>query len=323
MKTTNKILVSAVTFLFALMSVQAQVENSDFTSIGDATVNIDSVSVGSTNGYYIMPDTYYHPNYNGANSWTLTAGFTWTWDVTAGAIANDADNADNYVEVEFPSTGTYVLAGRETSPAAYGACSSEDTTITVEVLDTASFSVIAGGGYISANTEVCEGDATLSNLLGINIADNAGNGANYNLQWSLTIYTLQADHTTPVNYYNTDESTNVGAGNPAISYTAAAPAAIANPGVYDLTHVNDGEFSAIGGASTVYEYTVTSINDRFSRKSEYLSLLAANGGTPGFATTPDDFTYYGAGDEEFTITITVNPAPVTGPIYHIPNNWAN
>jgi len=330
-KQTLKILLSSALFIFAVMTAQAQVENGDFEAVADgvAAKIVDSTSIGSTNGYYLMPDSYYHPNYTAAGSWALTAGFTWTWGIApAGPTVTDASTADNYVEVTFPATGNFVLSGRELAPALYGGCTSTDSTVSIVVLDTASFSVTpATGVYIAPATdtlEVCEGDAALvGGLVGVDIVDNIGNGANFNLIWDLTIFTLMADHTTPLNYYQTDESTTLGAGVPAVSATAAAPTVIADPGTYDLQSVDDGTFSAIGGASTVYRYTVNAINDRLSRKGEYLSLLAANAGVPGFATTPDDFTYYGVDDEEFSVVIIVNPTPVTGPIYHIPNNWAN
>ena len=54
------------------------------------------------------------------------------------------------------------------------------------------------------------------------------------------------------------------------------------------------------------------ITDRISRKSDYLvNPTGANTGWRPYDTTTE------------TIVITVNPTPVTGPIYTIPNNWAN
>jgi len=69
---------------------------------------------------------------------------------------------------------------------------------------------------------------------------------------------------------------------------------------------------------TVYEYTLQSSSDvtgtgivsAISHKSDYLTI---NGGG---SVTASPFT------NPTTITYIVNPRPVTGPIYHISNDWA-
>ncbi len=71
--------------------------------------------------------------------------------------------------------------------------------------------------------------------------------------------------------------------------------------VFDTDRVLD----ILGGHQrTQYVYTVHGITDNVSRKSDFLSGQ----------------TLYGAGT---TYTIIVNPAPSTGPIYHIPNEFGN
>jgi hypothetical protein len=71
--------------------------------------------------------------------------------------------------------------------------------------------------------------------------------------------------------------------------------------------INNGTRNAV----TVYTYTYTSINDQASRFGDFLinpTAVAAN------------FLYYANAS---TITVTVYPAPITGPIFHIDNAWAN
>ena len=57
-----------------------------------------------------------------------------------------------------------------------------------------------------------------------------------------------------------------------------------------------------------------SINDQASRFGDFINL-------DGDDTVPGDFNYYNIGGQQ--LVVTVNPAPVTGPIYHISNTWAN
>jgi hypothetical protein len=322
MKTNNffKVLVSVVFFFATAAISMGQVENSDYvSSVVSGSGVTDTVSVGDSVGYYIQPDPYYHPNYTAGNGWSLTDNFEWNFSILPAATLNQMQSDTNYVTATFANTGNYTLTAYEKAPIAYGGCQSADTALSIVVIDSSSFAVHSGVGYIDTDIEECEGDPNLSNVVGIDITNNGGNNLNYNLQWSLTIFTLENDQTTKADYYNASK-TAFGTPDTAIDYTAASPQVISNPGLHDLTHVAGNEFTVLDNKTTVYEYTVSAINDRYSRKGDYLSLYAS-AGAPGFATNADDFSYFSS--DAFTITITVNPTPKTGPIFHIPNDWAN
>ncbi len=315
-KQTLKILLSSALFMFAVMTAQAQVtfENDDYVSIGDATANVDSVTTGTRSGYYIMPDSYYHPNYTNAGGWALTNNFTWTWTTSdvANAILDDASTADNYVEVDFGAVGTYKISGREIAPALYGGCQSVDTSITVEVIPSPTVTILTGGaGIITGDLEVCEGAPELA---GVVEAAFTGVQVGQQLGWDFTIWTLAGDHTTPLFYYDDDASTSLGAAEAAAidsTFASNAQHEGINGSTFSLPKATGG-FPVINNQSTVYRYTIDGVNDYISRKSDYLGNTAA---------AKNAWTVYDNTVE--TITIIVNPTPVTGPIYHIPNNWAN
>jgi hypothetical protein len=278
---------------------------------GDQAAAIDSVTIGSTTPYYVEPDAYYHPNYAGTGA--LTAGFVWNW---ASAPAGPTLNVtNNYVEVTWPATGLFNITVNEEAPAAYGGCTSADTNMWVRVIaePTVTYTADNPGTIIGADVEVCEGDGRLTDVVQAALA-----GVNsYQLEWTLQITTLQADHSTINNYWDIDKNV-LGAAGYAVERDGAAGTQDASitTTTYNLAKPTDGLFTAIvdGGnkAATVYTYTINGVNDKISRKSDYLSNTTA---------AADSWSWYDTTAE--TITITVNPAPETGPIYHIPNDWAN
>ena len=277
---------------------------------GDAATAIDSVTVGTTTPYWVEPDAYYHPNFSSTGA--LTAGFVWNWaSAPAGPTLSPTNN---YVEITWPAApGTYNITVNEEAPVAYGGCTSADTNMNVAVIAAPTVTYTAGAGFISSNIEVCEGDGQLSDAI-----QAALSGINsFQLQWTLQITTLQADHSTVNDYWDIDKN-SLGAAGYAIERDGAAGTqdASISAATYTLSKPTDGLFTAIvdGGnkSATVYTYTINGVNDKISRKSDYLSNTTA---------AADSWTWYDTTAE--TITIIVNPAPETGPIYHIPNDWAN
>jgi hypothetical protein len=270
------------------------------------------VTEGTTVPVYALPDSYYHPNYDpGAGVYTLTDGFTWSWSGTATTTltVTQASAQDNYVTVAagIGDAGSYVLSVTENAPAAYGGCSGAAVDLNITVVEQPG--VTMGG---DATYSYCAGDASLPTDIQTVIS---GGWQQYRLVWSLEIATLD-DLGAKEFYYDDENGTNpAGAQKYAVEYTALAPQSIANAAAApDLMTV--GSFNVINNgtrdAVTVYTYTLTSINDQASRFGDFISL-------GGDDTDPSAFTYYAAGE---TVVVTVYPAPVTGPIYHIPANWA-
>jgi hypothetical protein len=99
---------------------------------------------------------------------------------------------------------------------------------------------------------------------------------------------------------------------------------------YDL-FAADLSFPTINNDITVYEFDLATSgwNARVSRKSDYLAFRAAEIATPGSTDKTDwaDTRYTWVTDDNSATNklkayVVILPSPVTGPIYHIPTNWA-
>lgn len=288
---------------------------------------VDSMTVNDTAGYYVLPDSYFHPNYNAGGGWQITSGFTWSWsfDNALGAITPyyvaQGYNDSLYVQIEWSSTGTDTLRVTENAPAAYGGCSGDETRMVVRVLAEPTIAVHDDGvtAYIPRDTTICSGDALESFNVGVDLTGIP----NWNIVWDLEIATLASDGVTKVAYYDLTQTSALGSQSYAVEHPYTDPDT-ASTATYDLDLPGSG-FVTINDSSTVYTYRMLAANGRISRKSNYLI---------NSTKTPGGFCYYdftgtrrygAAGIAAITpedIIITVNPAPDTGPLYHIPNNWA-
>jgi hypothetical protein len=151
----------------------------------------------------------------------------------------------------------------------------------------------------------------------------SGGWQNYWLAWTLQIETRDAGNAHLL-YYQIDKATPVGVA-PFLAVNHQVATAPATPdkgataaGNYDLIAASTlADFNVIGTNTTIYTFGLTSINDQALRFSNF---AAANGVETNESVAA--FTYNAAGAFN-TVTITVHPTPVTGPIYHINNGWAN
>lgn len=280
---------------------------------GDAADEIDSVTVGTTIPYWVEPDAYFHPNF--ATTGALTADFTWTWDVAPAGPGLAA--TDNYVEVTYGAAtvgNSYNITVYESAPAAYGGCSSPDTNMNVFVVPAPTVNFTVGAGFISAaSTERCEGSTDIDNEI---VRATMTGFATFQLQWRLQIHTLDADHTTIDAYWDSDKTTELSAPGTlfAEDFDETTSSQVVDLAATTRNLSTAGFLTCVTDAgakrSTVYTYTLRGVNDRISRKSDYLTNTAAD---------LDAWTWYDQGPK--TVVVIVNPAPKTGPIYHIPNTW--
>lgn len=323
MKKSNflKAVLSVVFAMLVTSGVFGQVQGGiDYLPIAGATVYaagvpIDSVTTGTTTRLYTKPDAYYHPNYTAGGGWALTGGFTWTWTVPAITGTQTAGaNSNVWAEIQWGAANAapVKVVVTETTPAGFGGCSG-DTNVWVRIVPepTATFTADNPGSFIGANLTVCEGDARLTDI----VQSTLTGFITLQLDWSLEIATLNTLGA-KVEYWDLAKATLGGAQAYAIERDGAGGNQEVDISAltFDFDRPNDGDYTAVDDGTskkpTLYTYAINGVNDRISRKSDYLTNSAA---------AANSWSWYDTTAE--TIIIRVNPAPVTGPIYHIPNTW--
>lgn len=323
--------------LAMLMTVGAfgQVADGDY-ELYDASVtaptNVDYVTLrtaGSTTlGYYAQPDPIYHPNYNSGAGWLLTADFVWNWTIPTnpgtGAAVSGGGTPANYVEITYSATGNYTVNVAEEAPAAMGGCvDATPTVMNVTVINpptgTISVNPAATWQEITANAayQICSSQSAETVTVGFNEAVPDAL-ASYSFQITETIELLNGAGTviatpqaeTVVQDFplaSKLKGTNLGA-LPSAAFTPATPAF-----TYTfLTDALDVRQNAGTDARTRYTYRVTRSGDatqngfvsNISHKSDYIAGAVS---------------YYNFTNQ--TVSFTVNPAPSTGPIFYIPNDF--
>lgn len=299
--------------------VFGQVANADYTQYDanrTAPTNIDYVTLrtggNTTMGYYALPDPVYHPNYNAGGGWTLNAaGFTWTWtlpgtvtDVTPGAMPA------NYVELQFTVAGNYAITVAETSPAAFGSCAdASPTRMNVTVVAPPVATIVTADP-----AQACGDQVAMAVAMSFTEAIPAGL-AGYAFAVSETVENIDLAGT-PI---GAALSTNPAFVDYPMSGKLKAPALTGAASPYGFTF-NTSALTVQNGLRTRYTYTALKATDApalaaagvisaISEKSDY---VAQAGGV--------DYLTYAFTDA--SIVVIVNPAPATGPIYYIPNNFA-
>ncbi|HEX2394066.1 MAG TPA: hypothetical protein VHI78_01905 [Bacteroidales bacterium] len=267
--------------------------------------NVEYVTVNKEMLYIALPDPVYHPNFTSDGS--LTANFTWDWQATLGApTITEAVGAANRATITFPNAGNYTITVQENSPAAFGSCTGSLTTmnVTAVAVPTAQFSTA------DVLTGLCGNQ--LAAPINIAITEDVPNAlAAYAFRVSETVDTIDAlgnllgNVSTNATFVDFALGAKVKTGT--AGFTAATP-----DFDYDF---NSSARNVQDGKRTRYTYTLTSaagvtgngIVSAISHKSDYTNAPAS---VTGYA--------WGA---KTTVVYIVNPAPVTGPIYHIPNNF--
>lgn len=294
------------------------------TAVTFTTGGTVTMVAGTTIPLYAKPDPIYHSTWDYATqTWTLTAGFIWNWSITTGNAAHftfapaASNTTDNYVALTaLPAAlGGYVVSVTEQAPVAYGGCAGAPTTQAITVVATPDAALTGAGTTVN----FCTGDLGIPTAVEATIT---GGWQNYRLAWSLEIATLGAGLAKD-EWFDTDKTTSLGgAAVNAEEYTAAVPQAVGAAGAHSIMSV--ASFTAIDpdgvgpltAKPTVYTYTLTSINDQALRYGDYIGFGPSLYSAPAAA----DFSYNPIAE---TYTIQINPAPSTGPIYHIPTTWAN
>jgi hypothetical protein len=277
-----------------------------------APTNVDYVTLkagGTAMGYYALPDPVYHPNYVGAG--TLTAGFWWNWTNPTFPVGNQATvakpGAANYARITYPAVGNYVIRMAEHAPATFGGCVGIDSTlmnVTVVLPPSAGFTTVD-------ITNFC-GDQVIGEAINMAITENVPVGF---ASYAFRIVLVQ-DNINVLGVRTALIDSSLVAGR---DYTLAAKGKVGvTAGFTGAQPDYDYDFTSViptvqNTARTRYTYHVlpatgvtgNGIVSAISQKSDYLAAPTVN----SYAFTDSQ------------VVFIVNPAPTTGPIYYVPNNY--
>lgn len=270
--------------------------------------NIDWLTLrtgGSTvMGYYALPDPIYHPDY--VSTGTLTTGFIWNWSVVPSMTISKPSSA-NYATINYTATGNYVVNVSEQSPVAYGGCT--DPTPTVM-----NVTVIAPplAGFTTADvlTGLC-GNNPLQPI-SLSITENIPNAlAAYGFAISEVIENL--DVTGAV-------TANVSTNNTFVSFPLSGKVKSGTAGFTASTPTftygfNSTALDVKNNLRTRYTYTLLKATDATAAIDGIISAISQKSDFIAGTQLAYAFT-------DNTVVFIVNPTPVTGPIYAIPNNFA-
>jgi len=300
--------VLSVAFAMLAFTAFGQIYNQpnyvEYNSGDPAPNDVEYVTVNKTIAYFAEPDPVYHPNYQADG--TLTANFTWDWQATLGApTIVEAAGGANRATIVFPNTGSYTITVQEIAPVAFGDCGGSLTTMNVTA--------------VAAPTALFSTVDILTGLCGNTAAEAINIAITENVPDALAAFAFRVSETVD----NIDASgtllSNVSTNATFVDFALGAKAKSGTPGFSAATPDFDYDFNSSAldvenNLRTRYTYTLTSaagvtgngIVSAISHKSDYLAAPVVNANAWGAKTT---------------VVFIVNPAPVTGPIYHIPNNF--
>ena len=280
------------TFMFT--ALMGQVEDGNFGLVSEDE-NISRITVGKAMPFYVQPDSDYHPDYVGPD-WDLTPGFQWNWTSTAfGDQLTLGAPVGNYVEITANTEGDYSVTVREQAPAAWGGCpdSGEGQTMTIRVVPVPlinSYSAMIGEAAVSFESDLYQ---QCGAIVDFRTSVNLTGFSKFEVRWSLVQRELDV---------NGDP---VGSDNIIVDGTVVEAGDANSLDITTASYLIDAgrELALIDGTQrTRYTFEITEITDHVSRRSDYLGAK----------------TWYG---DPLTFTVIVNPAPETGPIFHIPNDF--
>jgi len=311
---------------------------SNATAITDpaAVTFLDKVTVNKPMPFFVWPSAAYNPDYVA----TATTHYTPVADIILNVISNFAwipgadgvtANANkNYVEISWTSVGNKTYSVTETPVG--GLCPAVPVYFGVEVIAVPSATIVGANTAFGLNNVIssqCWDAATPHNVIVEATLPNTDEVYPYHFNVTYEVFNVNGlngsgELPNTGNVFNTDPLlgvTNIAAPTTVIngSVTATAPSA-SNPIILTTGTelVASQDYVVQNNMITVYRITYNNVNAAISRKSDY---LAARTGS-WTAADYDNFSYYPATAVATAKYIISLPTPVTGPIYHIPNNFA-
>ncbi len=277
---------------------------------------VDSVTAGVAIPYFVMPDPVLNDQFNANYDTSLTKEdqdlvSSWDWFIGTSAAGGSSitkegggGEADGpYVEVTWAVNGgaeDTLYVGEVAGPPSPG-CVGDTNFVRTVVLEAPEMQVRAADDTLYR----CDDGSGAENITLDQVIDNGVVGGNMNIRFDMQVDSLQSDLSGVLGNINllTHTDTIV-----QIPQTSGA----------DVTLMSV-DFQAINGNITEYNFNFGSgndgINDHISRKSDFLALTDKGG------NTPSEYTYYPPASAGTRIVVRVFPAPNTGSIYYIPNDF--
>jgi len=265
---------------------------------------------GKTFRVYVMPDLVYSPGYNAGTNSPLGAAARWTWTypagLTTGAPATGTPANQNWVEFTNPGVGgPWVLSVVESTTLGIGCADATPETRNIFVIAAPTATITS-----AALTQFCGN--TAAQTVAMSFTENVPAAfAAYAFAVSEVVETID-----PSDAVIASVSTNATFVNFPTTGKLKVPALVgaASPYTYSFS---TSALNLSAGNRTRYTYTLVrtplvtggaaaGVVSAISEKSDVIGgtiLAHAFSGTT-------------------TVSYIVNPSPVTGPIFHIPNNFA-
>lgn len=268
-------------------------------------------------GYYALPDPIYHPSYVATG--TITTGFSWAWTnpTNPGTAATFSAASNNYVQITYPSTGNYVINVAEQASAAFGGCADDSPTVmNVTVIAPPTFTITAPALASTCGNQLAQ---TISAAIVENVP---ANWASYAFLVTEEIDELDVSDAVindgaETNLY--DFKLNAKLKTPTLTGTSPNYAWSFNTAALNVNNSHRTRYVyRFKKASDAPGAALQGVISAITQKSDYITPGVASLNTYAF-TAGANVTLVGG---VATITYIVNPAPSTGPIYHIPNQYA-
>jgi len=320
MKKTNffKIVMTLVlAFVVTGAGAQLATVNTDF----EATPT-DYVTVGGTLPYYVQPDGDLSPDFDATASLTANVNTTFTWTFDGSISDGDVTADDNYVELTFGTTGNYTIEVEET----FASCPGTPVTLDVEVIDEPTADIAGTDANVnyswtlgaSGNTS-CVPATTGIETITITITEDAElpvDFRSYALSINERVYNVEP---TDFDIADGGDIANTTWDYPISDKLKTGHTSI--PG--DHTWTPNG----VGTATSTYVFETSTLQVENSKPTRYdYTISPASDATTGLVSAISHKSDYGTAVSEYALGTTnvsyiVLPAPTTGPIYHISNDF--
>lgn len=295
----NLALTFIATFMFASANAQILTDYSQ-----DETEEMYQTA-GRTFRLYVLPDPIYSPSYDASTNTNLGTNSQWRFvftGLTATApVASNTPVSQNWVEFTSPAVGDYTVAVTELNTL-IGCEDATPRTTTIHVI-----AAPAATCPTTDATTFC-GDQPAQQIV-LNITENVPD--------ALAAYAFSVEEVVEEIDGNGNVVNAVSTNSTFVNFTLAAKAKLTTTGFSgsspNFTYTfNSSALTISNNNRTRYTYTFRKASDAgssvpdgiisaISQKSDYVQGL----------------TSYAFTDNQ--VVFIVNPAPVTGPVYHIPN----